>query len=108
MYNKSISCISMIKNLPGYLKICSFDFSKQFMWDTVIKWELSIQHSEQHHSKSPHVTCLARIWSTYNEIVEVLRKRSLTERISSPDTGHIKSKIEFSLASLVFCASQNL
>jgi hypothetical protein len=50
-------------NLPWNRIISSFDLAEQLRRTRVIEWELAIQHSEQHHTKGPHVR-----WFAWNSV----------------------------------------
>lgn len=43
------------------------DLTEEFLRYAVIKGELTVQHGEQNHAKSPHVTGFATVWPPWTE-----------------------------------------
>lgn len=45
----------------------SLDLTEELLRYAVIKGELAIQHGEQDHAKSPHVTGFTTVWPTWRD-----------------------------------------
>lgn len=65
-------------HLLRYRIFNSFDLAEEFVWGIVVERKLSIEHCVQENTKSPHITWLAMVQPTCDNIIIIIIGHSLT------------------------------